>query len=95
MLQKHHDYVGFMDKIALLSDIGKVQISSGQFWDPFAVRVIAIIRECITSKGKLLSKMMKQSTLMERTYIREFATAHAKDLSSDLIGFVPSVSSPY
>ena len=87
MLRKHHDYVGFMDKIALLSEIGKVQISSSQFWDPFAVKVIAIIRECITSKVKLLGKMMKQLTLMDRTSIREFATAHAKYFSSDSIGF--------
>lgn len=76
--------MGFWDKIDLLSETAKEQLASTQFWDPFVVRIIASVRECITNKEKLLRKMKRQLVEMERTVISEFVNTHPANISSDV-----------
>ena len=77
MLQNHRDYVGFEDKIALLSASCRDQLVSIHFWDPFAKKVIVGIKVCITEDSKELGKIKKQLTLMGRVVAHEFASTHA------------------
>ena len=51
-LQKHQDFLGFYDKIALLLEIGREIITSSRLWDPFTVKMIFIIKSCITVNKK-------------------------------------------
>ena len=88
MLQKHQDYVGFFDKIELLSDEGKELLASAKFWDPFAKKAIISIKCCLTGDEKELGKMKKQLIAMERLIIREFASSNADRISSEK--FLPS-----
>ena len=83
MLKQHRDYVGFRDKIDLLSEMGKDQLVSTRFWDPFAVSIIAVVRDCVTSEDKLLSKMKRKLVEMERSVVNKFITTHAVHISSD------------
>ena len=59
MLQKHQDYVGFKDKIKLLSDSGKEMLSSVSLWDPLAKKIIIGVKASITGNEKELGKMKK------------------------------------
>lgn len=54
MLQKHHDYIGFHDKISLLSFESNELLTSSKFWDPFAKRVIIGIKCILTGDQKEL-----------------------------------------
>ena len=60
MLQKHQDYVGFKDKIALLSDEGKVLLASTRLWDPFAKKIVIAVKVSITGEKAELGTMKKQ-----------------------------------
>ena len=77
MLQMHDDFVGFRDKIDNLSDIGRKEVVSTSFWNPFAKNIIIGVKVCITGEEKALIKMKKQLISMERLTIRQFASSHA------------------
>ena len=85
MLQKHHDYMGFRDKICLLSDKCKDLLASSAFWDPFAKKAIIGVQCCLTEKKDELSKMKKQLLTMERCLIHGFASGYAHQFASDKI----------
>ena len=82
MLQKHHDFVGFSDKILLLSNEGRELLVSTRLWDPFAKKAIIGIKSCLTKNKTELGKMKKQLVFMERLVVREFASSHAAHICS-------------
>ena len=83
MLVKGKDYLGFSDKIDLLSNESQTLLTSSEFWDPLAKKAIIGIKVCITGKKNELSKMKKQLVAIERITIKDFASTHAGRISSD------------
>ena len=84
MLQKNADYVGFRDKTELLSESGRKQLTSIQFWDTFAKKTSIAIRSSLAEKKSELRTKKKNLTMMERVIICEFASTHAPHITSDL-----------
>ena len=81
-LQKHHDYIGFQDKIGLLSEIGQEYLKSTRLWGPFMINIVSEVRSCITSSEKELGKMKRRLAMLEHKATNEFAIAHAATISS-------------
>jgi len=71
-LQSHQDYVGFRDKVKLLSENGQEQLASNRLWDPFTLKIVSIIKSSITMNEKELNKMRKGITLMERDTVPRY-----------------------
>ena len=82
MLQDHPDYIGFRDKIHHFSSVGRERLGSKEFWDPFAKNIIVGVKVCITGDKKELNKMKKDLTMMERHYVRQFASTQAPFFTS-------------
>ena len=86
MLQEHCNYIGFSDKIQLLSEKGKEDIVSADFLDPLAKKAIITIEVGITGKENELVRIKRDLVTMELVLVQEFDFTYAPLILSS--GFI-------